>query len=232
MSCATVNHVTNRDLGDLAADRTRNVGHLHDHARDVVRRAINADDVANAIAQALVEHKAGTQDDEQDHALVRARGGTHLLADRDALEDFVELFDLPIDFGRADPYAAGVQCRVAAAVNHQPVGGGDFRPVAMAPGARKEIEVRGTILRAVGVVPEAHRHRRKRPCAHELAGRATQRRAIRVEHVDRHAEPAALQFAAMHRGGADCPAQSRKVMSVPPEMLAKLDTGLPTLRST
>ena len=50
---------------------------------------------------------------------------------------------------------------------------------------------------AVRVVPEAHRHAGERPRADQFALSPTL--AVIVEHVDVHAEAAALQLAAVHR---------------------------------
>ena len=65
--------------------------------------------------QRVVEAEARPQADEEHDPLV-VRRVPPVLADDDALEHFVEQFHLAVDLGRADPNAAGIQRRVAAAV--------------------------------------------------------------------------------------------------------------------
>src|SRR5581483_1845248 len=99
----------------------------------------------------------------------------------------------------ADAHAAGIERRVRAALDDHGAALGDLAPVAVMPDARESFEVRGAILLAVAVVPESDRHRGERLGAHELTGLAADGPALRVERVDGHAEPAALQFAAHDR---------------------------------
>src|SRR3546814_15885594 len=61
------------------------------------------------------------------------------------------------------------------------------------------LEIGGAIARAGGVGPEADRHARDRLHADQLALLAAHRPAVAVEHLDRHAEAAALDLAAPHR---------------------------------
>jgi hypothetical protein len=82
--------------------------------------------------------------------------------------------------------------------------------VAVAPDVVEALEVGGAVLAAVGVVPEADRHHREGLGAHQLALLAAHRAAVVVEHVDRHAQPAALDLAAPHRQHRDCRARSRR----------------------
>src|SRR3546814_11481367 len=61
------------------------------------------------------------------------------------------------------------------------------------------LEIGGAIARAGGVGPEADRHARERLHADQLALLAAHRPAVVVEHLDRHAEAAALDLAAPNR---------------------------------
>ena len=83
---------------------------------------------------------------------------------------------------------------------------GDLDPVAMAPDARVHREVRLAQALAVGVAPEADRHRRHRLRDHELADLADQRVAVLVERLHVAAERARLQLAlvdGLQRAAAD-----------------------------
>jgi hypothetical protein len=55
------------------------------------------------------------------------------------------------------------------------------------------------VFRTVGVVPEADRHHRERAGTDQFALFTAHRPAQVVEHLDGHAQPGALDFAAMHR---------------------------------
>ena len=81
-------------------------------------------------------------------------------------------------------------------------------PVAMAPCAVEVLEVGGTVLRTIGVIPERDGHARKRTCAHQFTGHADDGVAVRIPHLHRHAQAKALQFAAVdrQRGRAECKA--------------------------
>src|SRR3546814_11202095 len=61
------------------------------------------------------------------------------------------------------------------------------------------LEIGGAIARVGGVGPEADRHARERLHADQLALLAAHRPAVVVEHLDRHAEAAALDLAAPNR---------------------------------
>ena len=83
---------------------------------------------------------------------------------------------------------------------------GERRPVAVAPDAGEVVEVARAVALAVGVVPEAHGHRRQRRGEDELADLVAQRPAALVEDVDRRAQAAALDLARTHgqqRAAAD-----------------------------
>ena len=73
---------------------------------------------------------------------------------------------------------------------------GDGGPVAVTPDVVERVEVGGAVPGAVGIVPEAHGHRRERTGADELALPARgQRPSVVAEDLDRHAQPARLQLA-------------------------------------
>src|SRR5438046_10764026 len=65
-------------------------------------------------------------------------------------------------------------------------------PVALAPDVRVLGEVRGAVPGAVGVLPEAHRHRGKGPGADQLSLLVPDRSSIFIEHLHGHAEAFAL----------------------------------------
>ena len=81
-----------------------------------------------------------------------------------------------------------------------------YIPESMAPDAVEVIEVCGAISEAVRVVPERHRHTRKRFRAHQFSRFTDHRIAILVPHFDRHAKSNALQLAAIdgQRRCAEC----------------------------
>ena len=76
---------------------------------------------------------------------------------------------------------------------------GELDVVAVAPRAREPLEIRGAVLGVAGVVPERHRHRRKRLGADQLALLPLERISVVVEHLDGHAQAPRLQLAAPHR---------------------------------
>src|SRR6185437_10874127 len=122
-----------------------------------------------------------------------------VLADRDRLQYLGKMFDLPIDFGGADAYAAGIQRGVGTTVDDDPVVRGEFGPVAVAPHAGYLGEIGRTVFLAFWIIPELHGHRRERRGTSQFARLFAHRLAGIIENLDLHAEPAALQFAAIHR---------------------------------
>ena len=123
---------------------------------------------------------------------------SHVLADGDALEHFVDLLDLAIDLGGADAHAARVQHGVRAAVDDEAVVLRQLGIVAVTPHAGKALEVGRAILRAVGDRSRTRSASRETAARNQLAlSRA--RAAVFVEDLDRHAEAAALHFAATDR---------------------------------
>ncbi len=187
--------VAHGKLDDLARLGARNVGHLDDLRRHVARRGVLADLVADLLLERGVELGAIAQPHEQDDADVVVP----VLADDDRFQHLVHLLDLAVDLGRADANAARIQHRVRPAVNDHAIMRGDLGPVAVRPYAREALEIGRVIFLAVGIVPEADRHRRKRLQADELALGAARRLAGLVEHLDRQTQPAGLDLAPPHR---------------------------------
>src|SRR5438094_3068795 len=112
--------VSHGELRDLSTDRSRDVGDLNDLLRDVVGTRIFADLRADPVAQGIGEGCAVGQPHEQYDAHV-AVAVSHLLANDEALDDLRQLLDLPINLGRTDPYTSGIERRIAASVDHDPV---------------------------------------------------------------------------------------------------------------
>src|SRR6266536_1945016 len=146
--------VAHRQLDDLAALGARNVAYLHDLRRYVARRGVGADPLLDAVDQRRVEDDAVAQPDEQHHTHVAHLAWRPILADDDALHDLVELLDLAVNLGRSDAHAARIERGIRATVDDHAVVRGELDPVAVAPDARKTLEIRSAILRAVGSVPE------------------------------------------------------------------------------
>ena len=196
-----MDHVAHRELDDLVALRPRDVGHLDHARRDVARCRIGADVRADPLDQRFVQHHPVLELHEQHDAHVADLSGWPILADDEALDDLRQLLDLAVDFSGADPHATGIERRVRAPVDHQAVMLGQLDIVAVAPDARKALEIGSLVFRTAGIVPEPDRHRRKRRCADELPTptRASgDRLALVVVDVDRETEAAALELAAPH----------------------------------
>src|SRR6185437_2049015 len=100
-----VDDVAYGELGDLPADRARNVGYLNYLFWNVVRAGVRANARANSLTE-LVAHRrpAGEAHEQHDPFVLRAVA-LHRLGDDDALGDFGKLLDLPIDLRRSDPHA-------------------------------------------------------------------------------------------------------------------------------
>jgi hypothetical protein len=192
-----VNNVAHGELDDLAAPGARYVGDLHDLGGHVARRGVGADLAVDLLDEHLVQLAAGAQHDEEDDTGVVLP----FLANDEALLDFVELFDLAVDLGRADAHAAGVQGRVRAAADNDAVMLGELDIIAVAPDVGELLEIGGAILLVVGIVPEADGHGGKGRGADQLALLAPERLAIVVPHFDLEAEAARLDLAAPN--GAD-----------------------------
>src|SRR5439155_6406581 len=191
-----VHDVAHRKLDDLATLGARNIAHLHNLRRNMPRRGVGAYVALDAIDQGVVERQPVAEPHEQHHAHVADRVRRPILADDDALHDFVELFDLAVDLGGSDAYTTRIEGGVRAAIDDHPVVGGQLDPVAMTPYPGETLEVRRAILGTVRVVPESNWHRRERRSADELALLPAHRLAILVEDLDLHPQSAALQLTA------------------------------------
>ena len=113
--------------------------------------------------------------------------------------DLGESLDLPIDLCRSDADAARIERGVAPAEDDQPIMLRQLGPVTMTPHIGEMAEVGVVIFRAVRIIPETHRHAGERPGTHQFPGGPANRTAFGIEDVDRHAEPAGLQLAAVDR---------------------------------
>src|SRR4051812_42475619 len=203
---APVHHVAYRQLDNLAALGAWNVGDLEDLRRHVARGGVVADAALDAIRDFVVHAEAVTQLDEEHDAHV----ALPVLADDERLDHLLELLDLAVDLRRADPDAARVEHGVRPAVDDDAVVLGDLGPVAVAPDVRVLLEIRSAVPRAVGIVPEADRHRGERPRADQLALFSLQRAPLLVEHIDRHAESLRLDLAAPDRTGRIAEHEARR----------------------
>lgn len=74
----------------------------------------------------------------------------------------------------------------------------EFHPIAVSPHTGEMLEVGSPIHGAIGIIPERHRHARKRFGAHQLTRFLRHRLPLVVPHIDRHTQPAHLQLAAIH----------------------------------
>src|SRR4051795_13656894 len=156
-----MDHLTHGELADFAADRPRDIGHLDDAPRHVVRARMLPDAEANPFLQAGIEPVLRAEPHEEHDPDV----AVPLLPDHHAFDNLRELLDLPVDLRRPDPNSARIERGVAPAQNDQAVVAREPGPVTVAPHAGKVLEVRAAILGAVGIVPERYRHAGKRPGA-------------------------------------------------------------------
>src|SRR5262249_25297542 len=126
--------------------------------------------------------------------------------------------------------AAAVECRVRAAGDDRAPPLREQDPVAEAPDAREELEVRLAVARSVIVAPEGDRHRRHRLLDHELPELADDRLPARPERVDVGAEharrhlagPAWDQRVSLHEPGADVgPTAADVDVDARPELLVQ-----------
>ena len=109
----------------------------------------------------IVEQRPGAQRDEQHQHADATAVGIFEVHD-EAVVDTVDRLDHPVDLARADADSAAVQRGVGAAGDHAAAAIVERDPVAVPPHARVRIEVGRSVPRAVGVAPEADRHRRHR----------------------------------------------------------------------
>ena len=134
-----------------------------------------------------------------------------------------------IDLGRADAHAAGVERGVGAAVDDHAAVRRPLGEVAMAPDVGEALEIGGAVFRAVGIVPEPHRHRRERLGADQLA-RLPAHRAGRPRSTPRPPcrgpAPGSRRARPAQVGS---PQTKHDTMSVPPEIEARCTSGLDVL---
>src|SRR5262249_29435992 len=146
---------------------------------------------ADPLPQRLVQYRLRLEPHEQDYPHI----GLPVLPHHQALDDFRQLFYLAIDLRGPDPYAAGVERCVTATVNHDTVVRGELGPVPMTPDAREPVEVSGSILRAIGVVPKLDRHAGERSSADQFTGLLAHRHPVRVVDFHGHTQTQGLQLA-------------------------------------
>ena len=95
---------------------------------------------------------------------------------------------------------------------------GELHVVAVAPDAGKPLEVGIAILAAVGIVPEADRHRRERRRADQLALLADHRRALIVVDLDLAGRARGTGSRRATPAASGLPSTKHDTMSVPPEI--------------
>src|SRR5690606_26443531 len=147
------------------------------------------------LLQRLVQRHPFTQYHEQHHPHI----SLPLLADGDRLHYLVDAFHLPVDLGRADAHATGVEYGVRAPVDDQAAVGPLLGIVTMGPDPGETLEVGGAIAAAVRIVPETQRHGREGAGADQLAFFADYLFALAIPYLHRHAQARTLQFAAPDR---------------------------------
>ncbi len=132
----------------------------------------------------VIQPAADSQSDEQHQHPGTASIGVFEVHDQ-AVGDTVDGLDHAVDLAGPDAHAATVQRGVGTAGDGATALLVERDPVAVPPHPRVRLEVRGPQPRAVGVAPEADRHRRHRPGDHQLALLADDRPAGVVECFDR-----------------------------------------------
>ena len=95
---------------------------------------------------------------------------------------------------------------------------GDLAVVAVAPDAGKLLEVRGAVLGAVGIVPEADRHRGKRARADELALLAVAPSCPASSNTSTSRPRPGTGSRRATPGSIGLPSTKHETMSVPPEI--------------
>src|SRR5579863_167765 len=121
-------------------------------------RGVTPQALCDPVPKAVVERHAGREPNEEHDPLVALPA----LTDREALEDFGQLFDLSVDLRGANSHATRLERRVGSPEDDDAVVFGEPRPVAVTPDAGETREVRRPVLRAVRIVPEPDGHRRER----------------------------------------------------------------------
>ncbi len=163
---AAVDHVAHGELDDLAVHRARDVGNRR--GSSPARGAGSPSRVSRRGCAARGRRRACAPGCSCTNSTMRVSSSqSWLTTTLSAIS--CELLDDAIDLRGADPHAAGIQHGVRPAVDHDAAVRRELGVVAVAPHVRESLEVSGAVLAAVGVVPEADRHRRKRRRADELA---------------------------------------------------------------
>ena len=159
-----------------------------------------ADRARDPADQRVVERRAGDQGDEQRHPVGAVRS---VDTEHEGLGDLVERFDDLVDVGRSHPDPVAVQRRVAAAVDHERPTFGHRHPVAVPPDRFLRIrrtalpfvgEISRAVARTVGIVPEAHGHRRHRRGDDEFTHLPHQRAGVGRPTLQCHTEVAHRQL--------------------------------------
>ena len=182
-------------LDDLAALGTWDIRHLDHLGRDMARRGVASHLGADPVDQRLIQPQAFTQSHEQHdtHIVVPA------LADDQAFEHLIDLLDLAVDLRGTNTHATGIEHRIRASIDDDPIVRSELDKVTVTPDTGKALEIGGTVSGAIGVIPESERHARERCSAHQFALFLPNRVTVLVEHLDPHAQPAALQFSTPDR---------------------------------
>jgi len=100
-------------------------------------------------------------------------------ADGDGVGDSGQVLNRAVNLGGANAHATRVERGVAAAVDDGAARCGHLDEVAVGPHSGKLLEIGGVILRAVRVVPELGRQRRKWARADQFAALADEWLALR-----------------------------------------------------
>ena len=172
-------------------------------------------------AQRVVELRAGAQAHEEDDAHVVVP----VLADGERLEHLGDLLDLAVDLRGADAHAAGVERGVGAAVDDHAAVLGPFGEVAVAPDAGEALEIGGVVFGAVGIVPEADRHRRNgrvqtsSPLPEGSGRPSSSKTSIAMPRPGPWISP-------RQTGSVGTPRTKQETMSVPPEIEARWTSRL------
>ena len=155
---------------------------------------VSADLIFDAVEEGRIQGNARLQRHEQDDAGVAGP----VLADADGVPHLLEALHLAVYFRGADPHAAGVEHRVAAAVDQVAAVGGDLGEVAVGPNPGKLVEVGVMEAAAIRISPKPQRTGREGPGADQLALVALSGRqglAVVAENLHRHSQALALQLA-------------------------------------
>src|SRR5665811_2075230 len=120
------------------------------------------------------------------------------MADHDRILDLWHGLDRPVDLCRADPDSRGIEGRVRAAIDDDAALRTNLDEVAVRPDSREVLEVCGVVAVSSGVLPERHRHGRKRLRTDEFSLATDVRMTMAVPRLHSHAESAGLKLSASH----------------------------------